>query len=143
MNARAVKDFVGARNAEEARALLECLCTEARNLEKLCARFKLAVLLAVLDDVLCNGSADSRNVGKKRIGCGVEVDTNRVYTVLDNAGECTVKACLLHIVLILTDTDRLGVDLYKLRKGILQTACDRNSRTLSYVEIGEFLGSEL
>ena len=50
---------------------------------------------------------------------------------------------LVHIMLILPDTDGLRIDLYKLRKRILETSRDGDGASLSHVEFREFLCSEL
>ena len=74
---------------------------------------------------------------------GVDVYANAVYTVLNNAAEGVGKSVLLHIVLILTYTDSLGLDFYKLCKGILKSTRDGNSGTLHNVELGELVSSKL
>ena len=50
---------------------------------------------------------------------------------------------LVHIMLILADTDGLRIDLYKLRKRVLETACDGDGTSLSHVEFREFLCGKL
>ena len=46
-------------------------------------------------------------------------------------------------MLILSDADGFGIDLDKLCKWVLDSACDGNSTALCYVKIGEFLCAEL
>ena len=130
-------------DTKEACALSEGLVTKLRNLKDLRTGLELAMLFSILNDILCNSCINARNVGKERVGCGVNVNTNTVYTTLNNTAESLGKSCLLHIMLILTNTDSLGLDLNKLCKGILNSSCDRNSRSLHYVKVGEFLGSNL
>ena len=50
---------------------------------------------------------------------------------------------LVHIMLILADTDGLRIDLYKLRKWVLETSCDGNSTSLTYIKFREFLCRKL
>ena len=130
-------------DTKEACTLGKCLLTKLRNLENLGTGLELAVLLSILNDILCNGGIYTRNVGKERVGCGVDINANAVYTALYNATESLSKASLLHVMLVLTNTDSLGLDLYKLGKGILNSSRNRDSRTLHYVIVGELLGSNL
>ena len=143
VNSGVVKDLLTAGDTKEACALGECLLTDLRNLKYLGAVLELTVLLSILNDVLCSGCIDARNVGKKRVGCGVDVNAYTVNTILDNATESLGESCLLHIVLILTYADRARLDLYKLGKWVLKSTCDRNSRTLHNVKIGELLSRKL
>ncbi len=46
-------------------------------------------------------------------------------------------------MLILADTDGLGIDLNKLRKRILYTARDGSRTSLSHIKVRELFGSEL
>ena len=50
---------------------------------------------------------------------------------------------LVHIMLILADTDGLRIDLYELRKRVLETSCDGDGTSLSHVEFWEFLCGKL
>ena len=138
-----VKDLGAAGNAKEARALGERLVTDLGHLEQLTSGLEFAVLLSVLDYILCGGGVDARNIGQERVGGGIDVNADTVYAILDYAAESLGKARLLHIVLILTYSDSLGLDLYKLGKGILQTAGNGYRATLHYVKLGELLCGEL
>ena len=143
VNAGGVEHLLAVVDAKESGALSKRLLTELRNLEDLGAGLELAVLFSVLNDILCNGGIDTRNVGKERVGCGIDVNADTVYTALNDAAECLGKARLLHIVLILTYADRLRLDLNELGEGILNTSRDRDSGSLHYVKVGELLGSNL
>ena len=46
-------------------------------------------------------------------------------------------------MLILSDTDGFGIDLYQLGKWILQTACDRSRTSLSHVKLRELFRCQL
>ncbi len=50
---------------------------------------------------------------------------------------------LVHIVLILADTDGFRIDLYELCQRILYTACDGSGASLSDIKIREFLRGQL
>ena len=86
---------------------------------------------------------NARDVGKKRIGGGIDVDADAVNAILDDAAESLGKSRLLHIVLILTDADSLRLDLNELGEGILETSRDGDGTSLHNVELGELLCREL
>ena len=71
------------------------------------------------------------------------VDSFGVFGRLNNAAKSLGKPCLLHIMLILTNTDGFGLDLNKLCKRILKTPCYRDRASLHNVIIREFLGCNL
>ena len=75
--------------------------------------------------------------------CGIEVNADTVDAVLNNARQCAVESCGLHVVLILTDTDGFRIYLHKLCHRVLQTSCDGHCGTLRNVEIRKFLSTEL
>ena len=143
MNACCVKHLLTVVNAKEACALGERLFAKLGNLKDLRAGLELAVFFSVLNDILCNGGIDTRNVGEKRVGRSVDINANTVYTALNYSAESLGKSCLLHIVLILTNAYSLRLDLNKLCKGVLNSSCDRDSRSLHYVKVGELLGCHL
>ena len=143
VNACVIENVLCAGDTKEACALLVCLVTDLGNLENLGAGLELAVLFPKLNDVLCRSGIDTRNVGKERVGRGVNINANAVYTILNYTAKSLGKSSLLHIVLILTNADSLGLDLNKLRKGILKSSCDRDRASLHYVIVGKFLGGNL
>ena len=126
MNSRIVKYLVGAGNAQESRALLERLRADPRNFLYLGPRAERAVLLAVFNYILRADRVDTGNVREQRSGSRVDVYADAVDTVLDHSAERFIKPCGLHIVLILTDADRLRVDLDKLRQRVLNASRDRD-----------------
>ena len=114
MYACRIKHLLGIGNTQKACALLIGLCAHARHLFQIRALFERAVLLAVSNDVLCGCRIDARNIGKQRMRCGVDIDTDGVDAILNDTAECLIEPRLLHIMLILSDTDGFGVDLDKL-----------------------------
>ena len=67
VNARSVKYLLAARNTKEACALGKRLLAKLRNLKDLSTGLELAVLLSVLNYVLCNGGIYARNVSKESV----------------------------------------------------------------------------
>ena len=105
--------------------------------------FKFAVFFSVFYDIFSGGCIDTRNVGKKSVGRGVDVNANAVNAVLNYSAERLGKARLLHIVLILTDTDCLGLNFNKLGKWVLYSSCNRDSAALHFVKLGKLLRCKL
>ena len=91
MDARVVENFLGARNAEEARALLVCFRADTGNLQDLGALFEFAVFLTVFDDVFRGGRVDARDMLKQRVRSGIDVNTDCVYAVLNDTCERLVQ----------------------------------------------------
>ena len=78
------------------------------------------MLVAVGDDVLGNRGIDARNTAEKCRGGGVEIHADMVDGVLDSRIERFLQFLLAHIMLILSDTDRLWVDFNELCERILK-----------------------
>ena len=137
MNACRIKWVCSATNTQETCTLFVCLCAQFVNVQQLLACGKLAVLFAVGNNVLCNGRIDTGNVRQKWCASGVQVNTNLVYAVFYNAFQGKSQLLLVHVVLILSNTNGLWINLYKFSKWVLQTACNACRATLSNVKIGE------
>ena len=134
-----IQCFLSIPYPQEAGALLVCLRAELRHLQELLTRGKSALLLAVGDDVSCDGLIDARHIRQEREACGVHIDTDAVDAVLDDTRQLLTQLRLVHIMLILSDTDRLRIDLNKLCQRILQPSRHRGRRALPYIEIRELL----
>ena len=80
---------------------------------------------------------------EQRVRGGVDIHAYAVHAVLHHAVKRLFKARFLHIVLILTDADCLGIDLDQLGKRILQTSGNRDGTALGHVEVGELLLRQL
>ena len=134
-----IQRFLSIPYPQEAGTLLVCLRAELRHLQELLTGAKGALLLAVGDDVSCDGLIDARHIRQEREACGVYIDTDAVDAVLDDTRQLLTQLRLVHIMLILSDTDRLRIDLNKFCQRILQAPCHRGRRALPYIEIRELL----
>ena len=74
---------------------------------------------------------------------GVEVDTDFIYRILYNCVQGFCQLLLVHIVLILTDSDGLWIDLDQLCQRILYSSGDGSSTSLANIKMRKFLGGEL
>ena len=66
-----------------------------------------------------------------------------VYAILHHSAQLLTQLGLVHIMLILSHTDGLGIDLHQLRQRILKAPRHGGSTSLSHIKIGEFLGGQL
>ena len=113
------------------------------NFQKLTTAFKSSVFFSVSYDVLCNSLADAGNIFQKGCRGRIQVYTDFIYAVLYNTAQSLSQLLLVHIMLILTYTNRLWINLHKFCQRILKTSCNRSCTSLSYVKIREFLCSQL
>ena len=72
----------------------------------------------------------------------IQIHTDTVHTVLNHAVERLSELLLIHIMLILTDSDRFRINLHELCQRILYPAGDRSRASLSDIKIREFLRSQ-
>ena len=74
---------------------------------------------------------------------GIEVDADFIYRILNNCVQGFCQLLLVHIVLILTDSDSLGIDLDQLCQRILYSSGDGSRTSLTNIKMREFLGCKL
>src|ERR1700750_1525135 len=101
------------------------------------------MLVAMRDDIERSAFGDSSDIAKKRPGGCIEIDANTIHAALNHCFERLLQLSLGHIVLILTDTDRFGIDLHQLREWILKTTSGGDGPTNRQVKIRELLASDI
>ena len=143
MHTGVIQNILTTGDTQKSCALLKGLGAYAGHLGDLGTAGERTVLLAVLDDILGRRGVDTRNISQQGMGGGVDVHANGVHAGLYHATKSLVQTSGLHIMLILTHADALGVDLDKLCQGILQAAGDGDRRALHDVKFREFLGRQL
>ena len=143
MHTRCIQWILAACDTRESCTLLKRLRSELRNLEKLTTALKPAVLLTIRNDIFRDRLADTGNILQKRCRRRIQIHTNLIYTVLNNSTQCLTKLLLVHIMLILSDTDRLRCDLNELCKRILKTSCDGSRTSLSHIKVRKLLCCQL
>ena len=74
---------------------------------------------------------------------GVEVHTHKVHTALDGLVKTPLQLSLVHIMLILSYTDTLRVDLHQLSQRIHEPTTDADGPAHCDVLIGELLAGGL
>src|SRR5580658_6720114 len=108
MNGRDVEGVITVADSQESGRLLEGLGADARHGGQLNARAETAMFVAELDDLLRGALIDAGDVAQERPGGGVEVHANPVDAAFNYRLKGFVQMVLIHIMLILADTDGLG-----------------------------------
>ena len=100
-----IERFLAAVDPQEACALFKCFRSQLRHLQQRSAVPEGPVLLAVGHDVLRDRLVDAGDVGEESGGGGVNVHADAVHAVLNDTGQGFVQLCLVHVMLILADSD--------------------------------------
>ncbi len=111
--------------------------------QQVLAFVKGARLVAVRDDRLGERGADARDPGKERRRGRIEFHPHCVHCVLDHPTQRLAEPVLVDIVLVLSDADRLRLDLHELCQRVLQAPRDRHRTAKRHVEVREFPGRKL
>ena len=142
MHAGHVQRVVAAPDAQKARALLEGLGTQARDFEQVLPCFEHAIGIAPAHHGLGHAARQARHTGEQRNARRVQVHAHRVHAVFNHGVQRFGQLALVHIVLILAHTDRLGVDLDQFGQGVLQTAGNGCRAAQAHVHVGHFLAGK-
>ena len=85
--------------------LLKGFRTKLGNLKKLSSCLETAIFLTVGYDILCDGLTDSGNILQEGGRCRIQIHSDLVYTIFHNTVKGFSQLLLVHIMLILTDTN--------------------------------------
>jgi len=132
-----------ARHTQEAGGLLVCARTDSRDVEQFRASLEPPRCLAVRDDPLGQRCSDARDIRQQRCARCVEIDADGVDAALDDLVELATKQRLVDVVLILTDPDRLRIQLDELGQRVLQPPGDRNGPAHRQIELGKLFPRDL
>ncbi len=97
----------------------------------------------MLDDARGGAGIEARHVAQQVLARGVEFHAHVVHAGDDDVVEGTLERVLVDVVLVLTDADRLRVDLHQLRQRVHETATDGDRAAHGDVVIREFLTGNL
>ena len=104
---------------------------------------KSPLLITVTDNPFRQIFTNPRNKPEQRPTGGIEINTDIVDARFDHLIEGFFQRALADIVLVLADTDTLGIDLDQLGQGILQAPSDRDGSTHGQIELWEFLAGDV
>ena len=122
MDGRVVERVLGTRDTKEACTLLESRRSQTRHLLQLGTRSEGTVLTSVVHDVLGERRTKPADIHQQMLRSRIEVDAHAVHTTLDGLIQRVLELCLVYIVLILSDTDALGIDLGSISRRPMETA---------------------
>ncbi len=137
-----VQWIVAIGHAQETGALLKRLVAQARHFQQRLAVGKRTVAVAVLHHVFGDAGAQSGDAGQQRRRCRVDVDADGIHAILDARIQRVRELDLVHVVLVLADADRLGLDLHQFRQRVLQSAGNGDGAAQRDIQLREFLRSQ-
>ena len=143
MHACIIERLTAAGNPHKAGALLKGLRPQLRHLEEVSPAYKPSIFLAKCDDILRERLADAGHVLHQRHRRRVEVHADAVHAVLHDSAQRLIEPLLVHVVLILADSDRLRIDLDQLRERVLHAPCHRRGAALLHIKVRKFLRCQL
>ncbi len=109
---------------------------------QLVARAESPALVAQGNDRLRQRRSDPGDVGEERRRRGVHLDPDAIDAAGHDLVEARLEPRLVHVVLILSHADGLGIDLHQLGERILQPTGDRDGAAERDIEPGK-LGARL
>ena len=112
MDGAGIEGMCPIANAQETSRLLEGLWPQAADLEKFGTGLEGAVGIAVGDKAGGSAGVEPGDIGEEVTGSGVEFDTDLVHAGDDDIVERAFQSCLIDIMLVLADTNGLGIKFY-------------------------------
>ena len=134
-----IQRVAASADPQEPCTLLICFRTQSGNLQQLPSVRKSAVFISPVNDGSSRLLRDAGDIFQKGIGGCIQIDADLVDAGLDHTFQLPPEFLLITVMLILSDADRLRIDLDQLRQRILQAARDGCGTSLSHIEFGEFL----
>ena len=128
---------------EEARTLLERFRTELGHLHQFLPGRKAPRRVAIGDDVPGQHGADARHIAQQVGAGGVEVNAHPVHAGDDGVVQFLAEQPLVHVVLVLPDAERLGIDLHQFGERVHEPAADRDGAAHRDVLVGKLLARHL
>ena len=140
MDGRIVQRLFAIANPQESGRLLVSLCAQLGHVAELLAVVEPPVRVAILDNPLGQLGTDAGHVGQQRRAGHVHVDSDRVDARLDFTVQALAQQRLVHVVLILADADRLGIDLDQLGQRVLQPMGNADGASNRHIQVRDTRG---
>ena len=135
-----IQRFITVLDAQEACTLCKCLRTELLDFQQLIAVRESAVLIAVVDDLFGCSTVQTGNMCQQFLGSCIQVRTCTVDALHDCFIQAFIQCLFRQVMLVLTDTDGLRIDLDQFCQRVEQSSADGYGRTFLNSHIRE-LGS--
>ena len=143
VNGTVVQRILGSRNTKETCTLLESRRSQTRHLLQLRTGSESSILLTIFYNILGKSRTKTTHVGQEMLGCSIQVYTYRVHTTHHHGIQALLKLSLVHIMLILSYTDALRINLHQFGKRIHQSSADTYGTTYGNILIREFISGNL
>ena len=143
MHACSIQWIITSCDTHKSGTLFKSLRTQLCHLQKTFPVGKTAIFFSVGHNVFCNGFTDAWNIFQQGGRCSIQIHTYLVHTVLNYSGQSFSQLFLVHIMLILTNTNGLRIDLYQFCQRILYTPCNGSCASLSYIKVRELFCGQL
>ena len=101
------------------------------------------MLAPIIHDVLSQGRPQSAHVGKQVLAGRVHIHTDGVYAELYGLVKTVLQFGLVHIVLVLSHANALGVDLYQFGQRIHESPADADGPPDGDILVGKLLAGHL
>ena len=138
-----VQRVVAVANTQEAGRLLKSLGPQAGDLQQLPAIPEAAMGIAPAHHRFGHCAGQAGHPCQQRHRGGIQVHPHRVHAILHHAAQLACQVALVDVVLVLTHTDALGVDLHQLGQRILQAPRNADCTAQAHVQLGQLLAGKL
>ena len=134
-----VQRILTSRNAQETGALLKGFRPHAFHFHQIPSGGEGAVFRTVVHDILCQLRPQPRHVSQQLTTCGIQVDSHGIHARFYRTVQRFPQFSLVHVVLVLSDTDGFRVYLHQFRQRVHQPASDGNGTAHRHVIFRKFL----
>ena len=143
MNTCSVQRIGATCNTHEASALFKCLRSKLGYLQKFFSACETSILFTVSYNVLSDCFGNTGNILQKGSRCCIQIYANLINRILNHTSQGFTQLLLVHVMLILSNTNGFRIDLNQFSQRILHTSCNGSGTSLSYVKIREFFCCKL
>ena len=134
-----VQRILTSRNAQETGALLKGFRPHAFHFHQIPPSGEGTVFRAVVHDILCQLRPQTRHVSQQLATRSIQVDSHGIHARFYRTVQRFPQFRLVHVVLVLSDTDGFRVYLHQFRQRVHQPASDGNGTAHRHVIFREFL----
>ena len=143
VDAAGIKRLCPAPDPQEPRRLLVGFGPKTRHFQQVLPGLERPIGIPVCHDRSGQPGRKPRNPRQQGGRGGVQLYPHRVHGILDHLTKAAPQTCLVHIMLILADPNRLGFDLDQLCQRVLQAPRDADRAAQTDVQIRKLLRGQL
>ena len=125
-------------DSQKAGTLRKGSISQAADFQEFAAALEAAVFIAIGYDVFGDGGIDTGNMAQQGRGCCVQIYADMIDGGFNGSIERASEFFLVDIMLILSDTNGLGIDLYQFGERILYPAGNRYGPTDGHIIVRQF-----